>query len=190
MPPKPKIARDMIVEAGFQLLREQGIDALNARSVAARLQCSTQPVMHHFATMDDLKKEVYQKADAFHSDYLMNIDFSSGDPMLSIGLRYIRFAAEEAHLFRFLFQSNQFANTGFLELTTDEALGPMLDLLQSEAELTPQQSQDAFSTLFLTAHGLASLLANNTMPYDEAYCTNILTTVFIGTITAMKGSSQ
>ena len=66
----------------------------------------------------------------------------------------------------------------------------MLDLLQSEAELTPQQSQDAFSTLFLAAHGLASLLANNTMPYDEAYCTNILNTVFIGTITAMKGSSQ
>ena len=190
MPPKPKIARDMIVEAGFQLLREQGIDALNARSVAARLQCSTQPVMHHFTTMEDLKKEVYQKADAFHSDYLMDIDFSSGDPMLSIGLRYIRFAAEEAHLFRFLFQSDQFANTGFLELMSSEDLAPILAILQAEAELTPQQSQDAFSTLFLTAHGLASLLANNTMPYDEAYCTNILSTVFIGTITATKGRSQ
>lgn len=180
----------MIVEAGFRLLREQGIDALNARSVAARLQCSTQPVMHHFATMEDLKKEVYQKADAFHSDYLMDIDFSSGDPMLSIGLRYIRFAAEEAHLFRFLFQSDQFANTGFLELMSSEDLAPMLAILQAEADLTPQQSRDAFSTLFLTAHGLASLLANNTMPYDEAYCTNILSTVFIGTITAMKGRSQ
>lgn len=190
MPPKPKIAKDMIVEAGFRLLREQGIDALNARSVAARLQCSTQPVMHHFATMEDLKKEVYQKADAFHSDYLMDIDFSSGDPMLSIGLRYIRFAAEEAHLFRFLFQSDQFANTGFLELMSSEDLAPILAILQAEAELTPQQSRDAFSTLFLTAHGLASLLANNTMPYDEASCTNILTTVFIGTITAMKGRSQ
>lgn len=180
----------MIVEAGFRLLREQGIDALNARSVAARLQCSTQPVMHHFATMEDLKKEVYQKADAFHSDYLMDIDFSSGDPMLSIGLRYIRFAAEEAHLFRFLFQSDQFANTGFLELMSSEDLAPILAILQAEADLTPQQSRDAFSTLFLTAHGLASLLANNTMPYDEAYCTNILSTVFIGTITAMKGRSQ
>ena len=190
MPPKPKIAKDMIVEAGFRLLREQGIDALNARSVAARLQCSTQPVMHHFATMEDLKKEVYQKADAFHSDYLMDIDFSSGDPMLSIGLRYIRFAAEEAHLFRFLFQSDQFANTGFLELMSSEDLAPILAILQAEADLTPQQSRDAFSTLFLTAHGLASLLANNTMPYDEAYCTNILSTVFIGTITAMKGRSQ
>ena len=187
MPPKPKVSKDMIVEASFQLLREQGIDALNARSVAARLQCSTQPVMHHFATMEELKKEVYQKADAFHSDYLMNIDFSSGDPTLSIGLRYICFAAEESHLFRFLFQTDQFANTGFMELTAGGAPGPMLELLQSGAKLTPQQSQDAFSTLFLTAHGLASLLANNTMPYDEAYCTNILTTVFIGTITAMKG---
>ena len=190
MPPKPKIARDMIVEAGFQLLREQGIDALNARSVAARLQCSTQPVMHHFATMEDLKKEVYQKADTFHSDYLMDIDFSSGDPMLSIGLRYIRFAAEEPHLFRFLFQSDQFANTGFLELMSSEDLAPMLAILQAEADLTPQQSRDAFSTLFLTAHGLASLLANNSMRYDEIDCTNILTTVFIGTITAMKGRSQ
>lgn len=45
MPPKQKIAREMILEAGFQLVRKSGIDNVNSRNVAKELSCSTQPVL-------------------------------------------------------------------------------------------------------------------------------------------------
>ena len=115
MPPKPRITADMIAEAGLAVVRAEGQAALNIRSVARQLGCSTQPVMYHYSTAETLKAAIYAKADAFHSAYLMQEE--PGDPLLGIGLRYIRFAAEESNLFRFLFQSGELKNTPLALLT-------------------------------------------------------------------------
>lgn len=48
MPPKAKITKNMIIDAAFQVVREAGVESINARTVAERLNCSTQPVMYHF----------------------------------------------------------------------------------------------------------------------------------------------
>ena len=106
MPAKAKVTKEMIVDAAFAIAREAGVECINARTVSERLHCSTQPVMYHFATMEALKRTVYAKADLYHSEYLMNLKHSPNGVMLGIGLNYIRFAIEEPHLFRFLFQSN------------------------------------------------------------------------------------
>ena len=104
MAPKTKVTRDMIVEAAVEVARKKGADSINARTVAEQLHCSTQPVMYHFATIDSLKRAAYAKADHMHTSFLMNVA-PEQDPILSIGLIYIRFAVDEPQLFRFLFQS-------------------------------------------------------------------------------------
>ena len=97
MPRKPRITRDMVIEAAFEVAREEGYESINARRVAERLGCSTQPVMYHFSTMESLKREAYDKADAMHTEYLLNVPGDT-DPMLAIGLNYIRFAVQEKNL--------------------------------------------------------------------------------------------
>ena len=47
-----------------------------------------------------------------------------------------------------------------------------------------------FLTFFCVAHGLASLLANNSMEYDEARSTKMLEEVFFGMIAARKGETH
>ena len=47
MPPKTKVTRDMIVLAAVDVARQDGVDKINARTVAGQLHCSTQPVMYH-----------------------------------------------------------------------------------------------------------------------------------------------
>ena len=84
----------------FRLIRERGHEALTARSLASALGCSTQPIMYQFPNLDELRELTYQKADVFHTEYLL----AAGD-ILEMGLRYVRFAKEEPQLFRFLFQS-------------------------------------------------------------------------------------
>ena len=74
MPPRAKITKDMVIDAAFEIAREAGGENINARTVAKKLNCSTQPVMYHFATVDELRKAVYAKADGYHSEYLMNIE--------------------------------------------------------------------------------------------------------------------
>ena len=46
------------------------------------------------------------------------------------------------------------------------------------------------STLFIFAHGYASLYANNTMIYDEANVISALEKVFYGAICATKGEQN
>ena len=57
----------------LRLLVKSGVENINARTVAKKLNCSTQPVMYHFETIEELKKATYAKADRFHTEYLMNI---------------------------------------------------------------------------------------------------------------------
>ncbi|MDR0949580.1 MAG: TetR/AcrR family transcriptional regulator [Lachnospiraceae bacterium] len=190
MPPKAKITRDMIINSAFEIARTQGAESINARLVAEKLSCSTQPVMYHFSKIEELKRAVYDKADEFHSAYLMSVADQTGEPMQQIGLQYIRFAAEEKHLFRFLFQSGAFVGKTLDELITAEELEPIFAIMQKIAEVDRKQTVSIFQSVFLVVHGYASMLANNAMEYHEDYVVSILERAYIGAIYASKRSGS
>ena len=45
MPPKQRITREMILECAFVMFLSEGMETVNARSVAKALGCSTQPII-------------------------------------------------------------------------------------------------------------------------------------------------
>ena len=55
MPPKIKITKEDIVRTAVEIVREQGDGMLNARTLAERLSCSTQPIFSNFRTMQELR---------------------------------------------------------------------------------------------------------------------------------------
>ncbi|MCH5193577.1 MAG: TetR/AcrR family transcriptional regulator [Oscillospiraceae bacterium] len=188
MPPKAKITKEMVINAGFDIVRKEGQENLNVRRIAAELGCSTQPIMYHYKTVDELKADIYAAADGFHTEYIMKPDKKADNPMLSIGLNYIRFAHDEKFLFRFLFQSDKLQSANFRDLLEGEEKDFLLQPLSQQTGLTQEQARTAFEALFICAHGLASLLANNSMEYDEEHCARLLTGTFMGIVGAiMKG---
>lgn len=186
MPPKVKITKEMIVDGAFDIARTVGADKITARSISERLNCSTQPVLYHFASVEEIKREVYRKTDEYHAAFLMNMENDYGNPMLAIGMNYIRFAIEESQLFRFLFQSNEFSDAGMIELLDSEELLPILLVLQQELGVSLSETKEIFLTLFIFAHGYASLYANNSMVYEEQILLTTLTKVFYGAVYAAK----
>ena len=68
VPPRAKITKEMIIAAAFEVARETGAENINARTVSKKLNCSTQPVMYHFATIEELKKAAYEKLDWYHTE--------------------------------------------------------------------------------------------------------------------------
>ena len=166
MPPKTKITREMIEDAAVEVVRQKGYEQINARTVSQQLHCSTQPVMYHFQTIDSLKRAAFARADQLHGQYLMDVP-SGQDPILGIGLNYIRFAVEEPQLFRFLFQSGYAEENSLPEMIESEELVPVLAAMQEGAGLNPRQTRDVFLTVALFAHGYASIIANNNLEYDE-----------------------
>ena len=185
MPPKPRITREMIIDAALAITREEGMEAVNARSIAERLGCSTQPVLYHFAHMEDIRREVYRLADERHTACLMQLE-GAEDPLVGMGLNYIRFAAEEKHLFRLLFQSDSFQGQGLIQLTDAPELEPMLAMFRQEAGLTAERTKCIFRALLLLVHGWASMLANNSMTYDEKEIVPTLEMAFTGMVAAMQ----
>lgn len=185
MPPKPRITRAMILDAAYAIAREQGAEAINARSIAERLGCSTQPVLYRFDHVEDIRREVYRMADEYQSACLMQLPEDT-NPMTAIGLNYIRFAAQEKQLFRLLFQSDSFHGQSITELIDAPEIAPVLAVFQQETGLTQVQTKMVFKALFLLVHGYASMLANNTMNYDEAEVVPMLEMAFTGMIGAMK----
>lgn len=184
--PKAKVTRDMVIEAAFAVARTAGAELVNARTVAQELGCSTQPVMYHFATIEALKRAVYAKADRYHSDYLMKTE----DVPLGIGLNYIRFAIEEPHLFRFLFQSG-FAVEGSLPEMLDSAeLTPILAAMQGALGMSAAQTKHIFLTAALFTHGYASIIANNGLEYNEASAAKHLEQVWRGAVLCAQEDAE
>jgi AcrR family transcriptional regulator len=50
MPPKVRITKEDIINAAIEIVRKDGAQAINARNLAAYLNCSTQPVFSNFKT--------------------------------------------------------------------------------------------------------------------------------------------
>ena len=166
MPPKARIAKDMIINAAIEIAKQSGYESINARTVSEQLHCSTQPVMYHFSTIDAMKRAAYAQVDHLHSEYIMTI-MPEQDPILGIGLNYIRFAVEEPQLFRFLFQSGYAEENSLLEMIESEELVPVLAAMQEGAGLSTEKTKQVFLTVALFAHGYASIIANNGLEYDE-----------------------
>lgn len=189
MPPKAKITMDMIVKAGVEIVRTEGAECLNVRRTASALSCSTQPIMYHFKTVNDLKAAVYEAADKLHTEYIMTPDPDADTPFLSTGLRYIRFAKDEKYLFRFLFQSDKFQNVSFTDILSIDELLPIMAPMGEIADIPKEQIRLAFETMFICVHGIASLIANNSINYDKEHFKEMLVRLFNSTVAELGGEN-
>lgn len=167
MPPKIRINKQMIIDAAFQIARENGYEQINARTIAEKLGCSTQPVMYNFKTVGEIREEVYKVTDEFHSEFISPKGDRNLNPLLELGLNYIKFGHEEKNLFRFLFQNNSFDGLNMAGLVSDPMALGLIQMVSQGMNITEEKARDVFFQLFVSAHGIASLLANNAMEYEE-----------------------
>ena len=189
MPPKTKVTAEMVVNAAIEVARQSGYESINARTVSGQLHCSTQPVMYHFSTIESLKKAAYKRLDQLHSEYMMNTR-PGQDPILGIGLNYIRFAVEEPQLFRFLFQSGYAEENNLLEMVDSEELVPVVATMREGAGLSTEKTRQVFITVALFAHGYASIIANNHLEFDEKLIAEHLERTWNGAVLAAAQEEQ
>ena len=72
-----QITREALVDAGVRLVLEKGLEALNARSLAAQAGCSIQPVFRNFGSMENLRETAAMKglpSDNLEETFLALVD--------------------------------------------------------------------------------------------------------------------
>ena len=186
MPAIAKVTKEMIVDAAFEIAKEMGAENITARTVSQKLCCSTQPVLYHFKTIEDVRIAAHKKASEFHVNYVTNLSGKYERPMLEVGMRHIQLAIEEKNLFRFLFHSNYNTGVSLSEWLTAENFDSLISILKKQAKVDNRQAYNIFFQIYLVTHGIASLLADNAMVYDEAYCIKILSNAYFGAMCLLK----
>lgn len=179
MPPKVKITREAIVEASLQIVREDGLEKLNARELAKRLKCSTQPVFRVFSCMDELKQAVYNKAEEIFNSYMVK-GMNNEVPTLGVGLAYIGFAKKEKNLFKLLFMTDYFKSKSFAEIIEKQENESIIQMMVDNSELSIEYAEKLYLDLWLISHGIASLLVNNAGTFTQLDITETLTDAYYG----------
>ena len=106
VPAARKVSKDEIIDAAVEVLRDGGFSAVNARSVARKLGCSTQPIYFSFQSMDELKAALSERAIRMHTRrvrHSLRAHEGNDSRYSSYGMGFVRFAAEEKQLFRWLY---------------------------------------------------------------------------------------
>ncbi len=177
MTPRKMFSDADIINAAFAIARESGYQEVSARSIAARLGCSTMPIYTSLSSMANLEEQVKTKA------YERLVEYQSatyGDnPLLDSAIGYVMFAREEIHLFRLLFVENPVR-------VPKEQMGSLARIAQEQQEkgsllhqifeTIPDRNKNGFvmkSWVFI--HGLATLInAGVLAEMDKAHITSLI----------------
>ena len=176
MPPKAKITKDMILRTVLDITRETGFGTVNARSIAASLQCSTRPIFTCYENMDELKAGFLEYAYGYYEQYVANYADSVKDtPYPHLPLTYIDFAREETHLFKLLFINDMDLNMSEAKDFYKEAGNEKKAALFSKAiGVGPEQAKVIYLDLFLYTHGMAVLTATNKLALSRTSAETML----------------
>ncbi|RRC93175.1 TetR/AcrR family transcriptional regulator [Erysipelotrichaceae bacterium OH741_COT-311] len=184
MSPQVKIQKEDILEASLSILRKDGFDALNARSIAKEMQCSTKPIFRYYESMNALKEDLSSYVDNYFSQYLLNYPYIYENPLINVGLAYVDFASKEANVFRFIYLSGYLSYATFIDFVfNSQAKNFFANLLQQvDRQLSFEEIKKLYLQLLIYAHGLATLVSSNKMKFEQ----ETLARLFVNAYIALK----
>lgn len=183
MAPRHKYTRDEMVTAALDIVRTRGESELTAKALAEFLGISTQPVFTCFGTMDALRADVADAAEALFDRYAEK-GLESDVPFFGFGTQYIRFARENPELYRMLFLTCDGKNTALR--TAEHAGAAVLPSLMHIYRLSVAEAKRYFRDVWLAAHGIAALVVSGSCPYTDEEIGQILTGISLSVCKAVK----
>lgn len=178
MPPKAKFSKEEITEAAVNIVKSEGLQALTARALGAKLGTSSSPIFTVFQNMDEVQQEVLKSANQLYQNYL-EIDMKSEKypPYKSSGMAYIRFAKEEKELFKLLFMRDRSQE----KLSENkEEIRPLIELIKQNLNINEDEAYLLHLEMWIYVHGIATMAATSYLNWDIEFINKTLTDVYTG----------
>ena len=178
LPPKVKFSREEIIAAALDIVREGGMTALTARSLAARLGSSAKPVFGLFENMQEVQKEVVLAANAEYQEFLY-AEMMRGiyKPYKATGMAYIDFARKEKELFKILFMHDR---TKEIADIRDESVASIIALIMRNTGLSEENARLLHLEMWMFVHGIATMIVTNYLDLKEDYISRALSDAYEG----------
>ncbi len=178
MAPKVKVTKEDIVNVAVEIVRKNGAEGINARTVASMLNCSTQPVFSNFASMDELRYAVLEKANELCQAYTQKEVESGEYPVYKAsGMAYIRFAKEEKELFKFLYMRDRSGELIPEGMSIDKE---MEDIVQNNTGLDEKEARLFHLEMWAYVHGIATMFATGFVNLEWELVSKMLTDSYLG----------
>lgn len=181
MPPKAKFTRVQITQAALELVREEGIGGLTARTLAKKLGSSSCPIFTVFENMEEVQQSVLEAAKACYKGYVEK-GLAQAAAFKGVGTQYILFAVQEPKLFQLLFMNEQSAVPdidGVLPII-DESYEKILASITEGYGLDKESAEKLYRHLWIYSHGIAALCATKMCHFSGEEISGMMTEVMVG----------
>lgn len=158
MPAAKKVSKEEIIDAAIEVFRDGGFSSVNARSVAKKLGCSTQPIYFSFRNMDELKNALTERAILLHTQRVRDSLYAhegNDSRYSSYGMGFVKFAAEEKQLFRWLYLEGKQSGPYHSDILFSEVIRTIVEEFGYSEETAKEFHRD----MVYFSYGLA-ILAN------------------------------
>lgn len=184
MPPTVRFTRDAVLHAACQLMRREGIEALNARAIAKELGGSTQPIFRLFTNMEDLHRElILYVARQFQAH--AEADMAQSDsPYIQLCTTYLLYGRDEPELFKLLFMRDRVSEGQYSDQTNFDLV---FNIIKKETPLDDETALRFFERTWLFIHGLAVCIATKYIScQDERYLISMVKEAYNAAVKMMN----
>lgn len=178
MPTTLKITKEKILDAAFSIARSYGINKVSNREIAKRLNCSIRPIYYQFKNVAELNKELYVKIEKFFYKFIMDNMIDTMPLYKQVGINYIKFAREETNLFKFLFMTRSDLIPKEFISKDQEDFKELVKLIKISTKLSDKDVESFHIKMWIFAHGIATLSANNTVEFNDEQISHLLSLEF------------
>lgn len=180
MPAVKKINKEDILGVCIDIIKTEGIQNLNARKIASKLNCSTQPIFYIYSNMDDLKQDVLKEISSIFDRCMLkgntcNLSYKD------LGINYINFASTEPILFKILF-SIETKSEALKYINSSGASEKIFETISKETGLTIDKAKKFHLKMFLYVCGIANLIANKACSFTSEEINKLLREQYISMI--------
>lgn len=160
MPRSVQITKEKILAAAIDILIRDGYYAVNIKSIAKELKCSTQPIAWQYGNMDNMREALTQEAVIYANQRMMPTSTNCIEAFWQIGYAYINLAFDTPNLFRFVYmgESKNYCRGGFNSILTDKGNAALIDKLYQYLNISREQADMLFQRMLVYTHGIVSLV--------------------------------
>lgn len=162
----PHITAEMLLEAGAAITLEKGANALNVRSVAAKLNCSVQPVFRNFGSMETFRRAVIEYLDGTYQSFVAQY-LDKSDYLFTISFAHILLARDRRNLFGVLFLSNEYGSRTVPQIISSPWNREAIDCTAVQYGLTVKEAETVYRDVRFYTFGIAEALYAGSLIAEE-----------------------
>ena len=178
MPTKIRISKDMILDAAFEIVRQDGMEKLSNRELANKLNCSIRPIYYQFEDVEEMQKELYLKIEQYFYKFILDNMVEEIPKYKQVGINYIKFAKKEKKLFQTLFMSDIGLSPDAFVTKVGEDYKEIEKLIKISANIKEEDIRDFHTKMWIFCHGIATLVANDTIKLTDNQIQDLLSYEF------------